>query len=70
MDLLKDLKISVLNVSFVTIYIIRKMLVLLQNHLYFLDPIFAPFFKELNGHLIFLKNISFFMKYNAGKFKY
>ena len=53
MDLLKDLKISVLNVSFVTIYIIRKMLVLLQNHPYFLDPIFEPFFKELNGHLIF-----------------
>ena len=47
MDLLKDLKISVLNVSFVTIYIIRKMLVLLQNHPYFLDPIFEPFLKSL-----------------------
>ena len=33
MDLLKDLKMTLLNVSFVMIYIIRKMLALLKNYL-------------------------------------
>ena len=32
MDLLEDLKMSPLNLSFVIIYIIHKMLVLLKNH--------------------------------------
>ena len=36
MDLLKDLKMSLLSFSFVMIYIIHKMLVLLKNHLNFL----------------------------------
>ena len=44
MDLLKDLKMSLLNVSFVMIYIIHKMLVLLKNHL--------NFFKEYKRLLI------------------
>ena len=36
-----------LNFSFVTIYIIRKMLVLLKNHLNYLkDNIFECFFKK------------------------
>ena len=33
MDLLEDLKISLLNFSFVMIYIMHKMLTLLKNHL-------------------------------------
>ena len=33
MDLLEDLKISLLNFNFVMIYIVNKMLVLLKNHL-------------------------------------
>ena len=36
MGLLEDLKISLLNFSFVMIYIIRKLLVLLKNHLNYL----------------------------------
>ena len=37
MDLLKDLKMSLLNFSFAVIYIIHKMLVLLKNHLNYLN---------------------------------
>ena len=33
MDLLEDLKISLLNFSFAIIYMIHKILVLLKNHL-------------------------------------
>ena len=33
MDLLEDLKMSVLNSNFVMIYIIHKILLLLKNHL-------------------------------------
>ena len=41
MDLLKDLKMSLLNFSFIMIYIIHKMLVLLKYHLNYLkDNIF------------------------------
>ena len=39
MDLLKDLKLSLSNFSFVMIYIINKMLVLLKNHPYFVKLI-------------------------------
>ena len=49
MDLLVDLKMSVLNVNFVMIYIIHEMLVLLGNHLnYMKDSIFESFFEEFN----------------------
>ena len=49
MDLLEDLKISLLNFNFATIYIIHKMLLLLENHLdYLKDSIFECFFKEYN----------------------
>ena len=42
-----DLKISLLNFSFVMIYIIHKMLLLLKNHMNYLkDNIFECFFKE------------------------
>ena len=36
MDLLEDLKMSLLNFSFVMIYIIHKILALLENHLNYL----------------------------------
>ena len=49
---------SRLNFSFVTTYIIHKMLVLLRNHLnYLIDSIFKCFFKEYNK-LIFFKIFS------------
>ena len=41
MDLLKDLKTLLLNFSFIKIYIIHKILVLIKNHLRYLkDNIF------------------------------
>ena len=56
MDLLKNLKMSLLNVNFVIIYIIHKMLIMLKNHLNYLkDSIFECFFNEFNRLLIFLK---------------
>ena len=47
MDLLEDLKMTLLNFNLVMIYIIHKMLVLLKNHLNYLkDSILECFFKE------------------------
>ena len=47
---------SLLNVNFVIIYIIHKMLIMLKNHLNYLkDSIFECFFNEFNRLLIFLK---------------
>ena len=55
MDLLEDLRISLCND-----YVIRKMLVLLKNHLsYLIDNIFKCFFKNYNK-LLFFKKINFF----------
>ena len=49
MDLLEDLKMSLLNSNFIMIYIIHKMLLLLKNCLNYLeDSIFEYFFKEYN----------------------
>ena len=49
MDLLKDLKMSLLNFSFIMIYTIHKILVLIKNHLNYLkDNIFECFFKKYN----------------------
>ena len=54
MDLLEDLKMSLLNFNFVMIYIIHKMFVLLENNLNYLkDSIFECFFKEYNRLLFF-----------------
>ena len=53
MDLLRDF-------NFVMIHIIRKMLVLLKNHLVYLkDNVFEYFFKKYYRLLIF-KKINFF----------
>ena len=46
MDLMKDLKLSHLNISLAMIYIIHKMLVLLKNHLNFLQVIFSNAFSR------------------------
>ena len=47
-DLLEDLKMSLLNFNFVMIYIIHKMLVLLKNHLNYLkDSIFECFLRSV-----------------------
>ena len=55
MDLLEDLKMSLLNSNFVMIYIIHKMLVLLKNHLsYIKDNIFECFFKKFIRLLLLL----------------
>ena len=52
--LLEDLTISLLNINFVMIYIIHKMLVLLKNHMNYLkDSIFEYVFKEYNRLLFY-----------------
>ena len=67
MDLLEDLRMSLLNFNFVMIYIIYKVLVLIKNHLNYLkDNIFKCFFKKYN-RLLF-KNI-FFTTNDDRKFK-
>ena len=54
-----NLKMPLLNFSFVMIYIIHKILVLLKNHLNYLkDNMFKFFFKEYNK-LPFFLNIFF-----------
>ena len=60
MDLLKDLKMSLLNFNFIMIYTIHKILVSIKNHLNYLkDNIFERFFKKYNRLLFFLKNYFF-----------
>ena len=66
----KIIKMSILNFSFIMIYTIHKVSVLVKNNLNFLkDNIFEYFLKEYNILLIFLKKSVFFMIYNNGKFK-
>ena len=49
MDLLEDLKMSLLNLNFVMIYIIHRTLVLLKNQLNYLkDSILECFYKKYN----------------------
>ena len=70
MDLLEDLKMSLLNFNFVMIYVINKTLVFIKNHLIYLkESIFECIFKEYNRVLFFKKEIIFFTTYNDGKFK-
>ena len=58
MNLLEDLKMQLLNFSFVMIYIIHKMLVLLKNRLNYLENnIFECFFKKYNRLFFFFHNI-------------
>ena len=72
MDLLEDLKMSLLNLSFIMIYTIHKILVLIQNHLNHLkNNIFECLFKEYkyNTFNFFKKIIIFFIIYNNRKYK-
>ena len=65
MDLLEDLKLPLLNVNFVKMYIIHKVLVLLKNLLNYLkDGTFELFFEDYNK--LFLT----FTTYNEGKIKF
>ena len=57
MDLLKDLKMLILNFSFVLIYIIHKMLVLLKNHMNYLkDNFLNAFLRSIVDFYFFKKN--------------
>ena len=47
MGLMKDLKMSLLSFSFVMIYIIHKMLLLLKNHPNFLQEVFSNAFLRI-----------------------
>ena len=50
MNLLEDVKMSLLNFSFFMIYTIHKVLVLTKNHLdYLKNNIFGWFFKSIVG---------------------
>ena len=61
MDLLKDLKMSLLNFSFIMIYTIHKILILIKKHLNYLeDNSFQCCFNEYNILLIFFFLINFF----------
>ena len=60
MDLFKDSKMSLSNFSFIMIYTVHKILVLIKNHLdYLKDIIFQCFFKEYNMLSIFFKLFSY-----------
>ena len=66
MDLLKELKMSLLNFSFVMIYTIHKILILIKSHLNCLkDNIFKCLSKEYNIFFIFVKKIILFIIYNS-----
>ena len=57
MDLLENLRMSLLSSNFVMTHIIYKILVMIKNHLNYLkDNIFECFFKKYNRLLVFLKN--------------
>ena len=57
MDLLEDLRMSLLNFNFVMIHIIYKILVLIKDHLNYLKyNIFEFLFKKYNRLLFFLRN--------------
>ena len=47
MDLLKDLRMSLLNFNFVMIHIIHKILVSIKNHMNDLNDISECFFYEI-----------------------
>ena len=62
MDLLEDFKMSLLNFNFVMIYIIRRMLVLLNHHLNYLkDSILESFYKKYTRLLLFFKKKTNFL---------
>ena len=71
MDLLKDLKMLLLNFSFVVmIYKIHKTLILLKIHLNLLTVVFLnAFLRSTISFYFFSKKNYFFITYDNGKFK-
>ena len=68
MDLLEDLKMSLLTFTFVMIYIIHKILLLLKNCLNFPKVLFSnDFLRSMIDFFFF--NLIFSITYNNGKFK-
>ena len=60
MNLLEDLRISLSNFNFFMIHMIYKVLVMIKNHLNYLnDNVFECFFKKYNRLLLFLINYFF-----------
>ena len=60
MNLLEDLRISLLNFNFFMSHIIYKILVMIKNHLNYLNNnVFECFFKKYNRLLLFLTNYFF-----------
>ena len=60
MNLLEDLRISLSNFIFFMIHMIYKVLVMIKNHLNYLnDNVFECFFKKYNRLLLFLTNYFF-----------
>ena len=60
MNLLEDLRISLLNFNFFMIHIIYKILIMIKNHLNYLnDNVFECFFKKYNGLLLFFNKLFF-----------
>ena len=57
MNSLEYLKISLLNFSFVMIYIIRKMLLLLESHLNYFKDFSNAFFKYLTLYSTTIKDM-------------
>ena len=51
MNLLEDFKMSFLNFNFAMIYVIHKMLVLLENHLNYIKGVPSNVFQEHNRRL-------------------
>ena len=63
MDLLKELKMSLLNFNFLIIYIMHKMLLLLKNHLNYLkSSTFECFFNDYIRLFIYLFFLIFFFR--------
>ena len=69
MGLLKDLKISLLNFSFIIIYKIHKILILIRNHLNYLKDNLSKFFLRSITYFFLKKKSAFFIIYNNGIFK-
>ena len=70
MDLLEDLKMLLLNLNFLMIYTIHKILALLKNHLITLKIVFLnASFRSIVEFYLFIFFNNFFTTNNDGKFK-
>ena len=69
MNLLENLRMSLLNFNFFVIHIIHKILVLIKNYLNYLKIIFSNMFLRSIIDFYFFKKSFFFILYNNAKFK-